>query len=278
MDLIWIDYFILVCTFLSSFIACGLSSVAVTQHNLIINILEVENTLINDITINDDLNVTGNMTCKNQLTTKINCNVANTVEASDLQINNAIIINGEILNSEDATLIVNTTQFCEISQGSDIKFVIPLNGSNKTMSIPMDIYTDFKVVKGVEAFFQFSSNSTQHTSKLLNLPTGQFGITFNGNYTLSSNPDQPVSMTISIVGYDSKLLFAPSVSSLILSNSTNALLGNSSINVNKIISIPILQSLSYIGIQILLTYSNLNNVTSPTLTFTNFNLNVYRLV
>jgi hypothetical protein len=142
----------------------------------------------------------------------------------------------------------------------------------------METYTDFKVTAGSPQFFQFASNVSQHTSRILNVPTGEFGITFNGNYTLSSIPDQPVSMVVSIVGYDSTLLYAPSSSSLIIASSTNLLVGSSSISVNKIVGTPILQSLTYFGIQILLLYSKPNNTTSPTITFTNFNLNVYQLL
>ncbi len=261
-------------------LSLGLSGFALTTHSTLTQILDVGNVLVNDVVVLGDTKVTKDMSCKTQLVVKQQSAIIGTVNSQTAHITRAISVDNQIMDATDAVLFVNATQLATISQASVISFTIPQNGSNLVVKIPMNNYTDFTVSE-TSAFSQFANNATQGTSRLLALPAGMFGVSFTGAFTLSAVPSKPVNMVVSLVGYDSQLMYANlnavNNSSAVLGSATVPLLGSpGSIALSQSFSVPIPTNFNFLGLQILLHYSAVNNSNSPGLSFTSFVVNVYQ--
>jgi hypothetical protein len=259
-------------------ISFGLSVFALTTHSTLTKILDVGNVLVNDVIISGDLKVSQDMNCKTQLVVKEQSAIIGTMTAQTARIARAITVDNQIMDATDAVLFVNATQLGTVSQASPISFTIPQNGSALAVKVPMNSYTNF-TASG--AFFQFANNATQGTSRLLALPTGMFGVSFTGAFTLSATPSKPVNMVVSLVGYDSQLIYANlsavNSASAVLASATVPLLGSSSsVALSRSFAVPIPTSFTFVGLQILLEYSAVNNSNSPSLSFTSFVVNVYQ--
>jgi hypothetical protein len=258
-------------------IGLGLSSFAMTTHSTLIKILDVGNDLVNDVTIKNDLQVTQNMNCQTQLVTKTECIVNDSITTNTLHIANAMTIEDQIMTETDAVLFVNSTQFVQISQDSPISFSIPMNGSNTQIIVPMNHFT-YKFVSGESSFFQLNVNTSQQTVRLLSLPLGTYSISLRGSFTMSAQPIQSVSLQVSIVAYDNNMIYGSLTNntSAVIGSFTSPLLNSYSFTINKIITVPVFQGFKFFGVQFLLLYSHVNNTDSPTITFQNFLLDVYR--
>jgi hypothetical protein len=258
-------------------ISLGLSGYAMTTHSTLIKILDVGNNLINDVTITGDLQVTQNMNCQTQLVTKTECIVKDSITTNTLHIANSMTLEDQIMTKQDAVLFVNSSEFVQVSQDAVISFAIPMNGSATTIKIPMNNFT-YKFVSGEPSFYQLNKNTTQQTVRLLSLPSSTYSISFRASFTISAQPIQAVSLQASIVAYDTNMIYGSLTNngSAVIGSFTSPLDGKYSFVINRQIDVPVFKGFTSFGIQILLLYSHINNLDSPTITFPEFLLDAYR--
>jgi hypothetical protein len=259
-------------------IALGLSSFAITTHSTQIQNEEVSNNLINDVTINNDLQVTSNMNCQTQLITKAQCVINGSLTAKTLHIANSVTVGTEIISGLDAQVFVNSTQVAQFSQSVPIVFTVTPNGSLLTKIVNMSGFT-FKQLSGEPSFFQMGSNTMQETFRFLILPTSEYAISVRCQFHISAQPSQAVELQASLAAYDSNMIYASQTNntSAIVTDFTIALSGTSSFTLNTFINVPVLNNFTLFGIQLLLIYSLPNNLDSPIVTLDSLLIDVYRL-
>ncbi len=257
----------------------AISGYAVSTHLVLTKILDVDSNLINDVTILHDLKVTQNLQCNAQLNTLTRCLVQTGYTTTNAHIQNAITINNQIVTATDAQLFVNSTRTAHVAQSQPISFTVPANGSQLEILVPMNVY-EFKLVSGDPAFFQFATNASQQTSRALALDTGLFSVAVQGNFTLSALLSKPVSLLVSLVAYDSKMVYAGTDTTNEFSNIVAVarveFKSPGSFEINQTFTVPVLPELELFGLQMLLLYSLANTSDAPTVEFSQLDLFVYQ--